>query len=50
VCNKDKLHPAEWRVVQAGKERRLAELEEHVKALEGEQQVGSQEKRGAADC
>jgi hypothetical protein len=41
VCNnKDKLNPAEWRPIQAGKERRLVELEERVKALEGQQEVG----------
>ncbi|GAB4815353.1 hypothetical protein N2152v2_002399 [Parachlorella kessleri] len=38
TCNKDKLPPERWSAVQAGKERRLAELEERVKALEGQQE------------
>lgn len=37
TCNKARLPLEEWRKVQAAKELRLVELEEQVKALEGQQ-------------
>lgn len=39
TCNKEKLPIPQWKVAQAAKERRLVELEERVKAMEGQAEV-----------